>query len=749
MGGASSTRKSKTGSGKRLEDTVLPYESPASFKLRSKFLQGRKCGLLIEDELAIWLDRGKPVELQAVIKTLQEQMNIIVSSDVLKTVFGVGPILSWEELSNVVLGLWYNPAIGGLYQALLNDREELTPDLWREFLSEFQGYPDECIEGANEEFITFGSRKAIPSDAGTFAEALLGPANCAFSPILGAMQRFDRPITEYFFSIAKVRHFDDCSSPLQKLKKLMDTVRNNAARVIEFECSGDSVEEADGVQAESKEEEEEEEEEDDTGSEPRVFGDIYPDGTPSSALPTLREALKMMLDAMEDVWLDTSGPHAPLCSQTGERLEGGPLFMLIISVNNKCSDATQRRIGAVIKQVLGSRIDCPPPNTDGTVWSPLQLAGKVLLVVSNKTTDSSSTTPPAPPARTSFSSDATNASQDSSASGKLRPVVQELLDMAHMHMLCVSDIRPILDQAKSRSELRQLLQRVVLTLTQAELCAHIMELTSITSMLMVHVQSKKRLVYEEKKANLLFANKGSEYVVHGGEEDKRTKVQFSELPLNDWNTCEARFETEKVLVETNESVDPLRGWRFGAQMVPADYGCADKDPSLHAMCLFKQHGGLGFVPRLPRDVFRSLPGYVDQYFGFPTEYATSLFVTVLSASRIPRLETIQEPFMRVHCNNGTGLKQIALTSTVRDNGFNCVWEEDFEFKLHVNDLGAAATLIFSIGDRDKVKGETTAFTFVPLWGLQTGYRSLPLFDANGAPVTGGSVLLHLDWEEFE
>mmetsp|Transcript_21422 Transcript_21422/g.37847 ORF Transcript_21422/g.37847 Transcript_21422/m.37847 type:complete len:269 (+) Transcript_21422:1-807(+) len=268
-----------------------------------------------------------------------------------------------------------------------------------------------------------------------------------------------------------------------------------------------------------------------------------------------------------------------------------------------------------------------------------------------------------------------------------------------------------------------------------------MELSSITDMLLIHVQTSKRTILQKKEGNLLQREDDQ-----GRDQDTRHVVQFSELRPGE--TCKVVMEDENVQEIQNDEVEPLRGWRYGAQIVPVNaYG--HDEASLQNASLFIQHGGCGYVPRMPRETFADTKGFIDLYDDFCNEYARSLFVTVLSACRVPRDQELTQPYLRMYCNNGTGLKQVAITSTVEDNGYNLIWEEDFEFKFHINDLNSAACILFALHDRNQLALDTFAWASIPLWGLQTGYRRVQIFDMNHKPVPGAILFLHFDWEPEE
>ncbi|GBG32298.1 1-phosphatidylinositol 4,5-bisphosphate phosphodiesterase [Hondaea fermentalgiana] len=605
--------------------------------------------------------------------------------------------ISLKDVARVYMDVSYNPSIGAIFAALIKERDQLTETIWNEFQTDFQGTPLSQIASITQVVRDYSDLEGPPVTASQFEEFLLSPANSAFDPRLDALRRFDRPLSEYFVQVAKIQDCDTMSAE-DMIKRYASCIRRGA-RVVELECSGGA---SDG--------------------EPRVFADTRAEDLPLDTLPTLLDTLKAIVAEMNEVDGLGSASKSPkdlTCMATGTKINAMPL-LVIVTVQRSCDETMQRRISTQLREVFGSKMDKLPLNDNGSIWSPIQLDSRVLVIMSQTMVgnlDAEGNLTPGP------------------------PLVSELSDIAHLRMVTVHEIRPILDQAKSRKDLRRLLQGLVLTLASVELCAHIMELSSITDMLLIHVQTSKRTILQKKEGNLLQRDDDQ-----GRDQDTRHVVQFSELRPGE--TSQLIMKEESLTEVQNDEVEPLRGWRYGAQIVPV-HTFGHEEASLQHASLFCQHGSCGFVPRMPREAFEDVTGFIDLYDDFCNEYARSLFVTVLSACRVPRAQELTQPYLRMYCNNGTGLKQVAITSTVEDNGYNLIWEEDFEFKFHINDLNSAACILFALHDRNQLGMETFAWASIPLWGLQTGYRRVQIFDLDHKPVPGAILFLHFDWEPEE
>jgi len=680
-----------------------PFETTMSYRIRVKFQLDESGAaeefsrLMKELESVFGSAAGSSAvarfKIEDMLERLHASMNIAVTKKKMQKYYGFyAEDLSIREIGRLFNDISYNPTIGAIYAALLRERDQLSDQVWQEFQMHYQGLSQQSISDVTSIIEQYCQGKGPPKSAIGFERFLLSKANSAFHPRLQELRRFNRPISEYFIQVARIPDVKHFSSEPERVVQAYAQCISRGARVVEFLCSGGA---SDGK--------------------PRVFSDSFPENTPADVLPRLQDVLEACEKELSRVQ-NTSAGRGNLSRKQHSTCKRLPLIVCI-SVDGTCSESYQLEIVKSLKDVFGSKLGCPPLNDDGTIWSISQLEGKILVV------------------SPSFMMGGVD-EEGNVVLGE--PVSNELQQTCHLRMVTVNELRPILDQASSRRDLRKLLQGVVLTVGNAELCAHIMELSSITDMLLVHVQTSKRSVAAGKKGNLIQRDE-----TDPAHQDTRHVVQYSEL--RDERAPEIICKQESIVEEKMEELEPLRGWRYGAQMVPVEMHSFE-EASLQAAALFKQHGANGFVPKVPRDMFFDQTGFIDLYGDFGHDYARSLFITVLSATRIPRDQVVEEPFLKVFCNNGTGLKQVAITSTVEDNGFNLVWEEDFEFKFHINDINAAACLIFTIHDRIDLQNKALTWASVPLWGLQTGYRSLQLFNTNGNEVDNAVLFLHFDWE---
>mmetsp|Transcript_35582 Transcript_35582/g.56941 ORF Transcript_35582/g.56941 Transcript_35582/m.56941 type:complete len:698 (+) Transcript_35582:399-2492(+) len=672
-----------------------PQESSTRHRIRVKFQQH---GLVEHTGVNLKIikefgDNPRPVG--EVLDILSRLSCADIPMSLVKTVFGSNKnSITREELGQFIADISYNPSIGAVWWSLLGDSDKLTDHGWDIFLTEFQGIADSRL-AMEKEFLSSHLPFHFPSMSHEFARYICSDINSAFKPALQKLQRYDRPLSEYFIKVGNVIEFSGAEGFERLIKCVTD-----GSRLIKLDIHG-------GAQ----------------DGKPRVLQERYPEGTPLDSLPSFVDVVTRLENAIASVYetktLDT------YCYETKQNVGRMPL-LLMLEFYTSCDEGIQNHVCDSLQEVFGQALDTPKQNENGLIWSPIQLAGKIVIVAPHTLREKEPAVvakgedPPTPV-----------------------PLSKRVLDMISFRMVTVAEIRPILDMAKSRADLKFSLQQLVLTLTPLDVCVHITELSSITDMLLVYVQTGKRRKLMKKKSNLVVRN--NEEYERLKDQDTRFAIEFSELDPAEVVTVACSDQNKgPILVDTQDFVEPLRGWRYGAQIIPVDAN-SHLEFSLLNTALFKQNAN-GFVAKSPMDMFQNHPNFTNLFESFNPDYARSLFVTVLSANRIPRDGVCTEPYVKIECNNGTGLKQVAITSSVEDNGYVCTWEEDFEFKFHIADLNSSACLLFTIGDRKELQGGELAFAAVPIWGLQTGYRNLQVCKLDGTPVEDSKLIVHFDWE---
>ena len=89
-------------------------------------------------------------------------------------------------------------------------------------------------------------------------------------------------------------------------------------------------------------------------------------------------------------------------------------------------------------------------------------------------------------------------------------------------------------------------------------------------------------------------------------------------------------------------------------------------------------------------------------------------------------------------------KKVACTGTVKNNSFNPVWNETFQFKITCPEL---ALVLFRVLDNRLLRGDVTVAEYcLPMKCMQTGYRMIALQDKHGDRIgpTGLFVDISID-----
>jgi len=110
---------------------------------------------------------------------------------------------------------------------------------------------------------------------------------------------------------------------------------------------------------------------------------------------------------------------------------------------------------------------------------------------------------------------------------------------------------------------------------------------------------------------------------------------------------------------------------------------------------------------------------------------TTVKITFISAQQLPKSGQtakgdIIDPYVSLEVFGADGQIKKAKTKTVRDNGFNPMWEETSEFLVFDPEL---TMLRFAIMDEGVKEDQLVAYNTFPLNMLTLGYRHIPLYDA--------------------
>ncbi|XP_036412446.1 1-phosphatidylinositol 4,5-bisphosphate phosphodiesterase delta-1b isoform X2 [Colossoma macropomum] len=193
----------------------------------------------------------------------------------------------------------------------------------------------------------------------------------------------------------------------------------------------------------------------------------------------------------------------------------------------------------------------------------------------------------------------------------------------------------------------------------------------------------------------------------------------------------------------SSNYDPVPLWNAGCQIVALNFQTPGPEMDLN-QGLFGRNGLCGYILK---------PSYLrDKASEFDPITLTrgpwlkhkELHVMVISAQQLPKVSqktaSIVDPLVRVEIHGVPADEAEKETRHIQNNGFNPMWNENFQFDLYVPEL---ALVRFVVEDYDAVSnndfiGQCT----VPFTSLQSGYRHVPLFNKNGDLLSSAGLFVH-------
>ncbi|MEE6499927.1 hypothetical protein FKM82_003640 [Ascaphus truei] len=188
----------------------------------------------------------------------------------------------------------------------------------------------------------------------------------------------------------------------------------------------------------------------------------------------------------------------------------------------------------------------------------------------------------------------------------------------------------------------------------------------------------------------------------------------------------------------SSNYDPLRLFQCGAQMVALNYQTPDRYMQIN-YSMFSHNGRCGYV--LQPECMRQ-----DSYDPSDSKRQLQMILTikVIGARHLPKSgRGIACPFVEVEICGGEYDNNKFKTSVVNDNGLNPVWttaQEQVFFEIHEPDL---AFLRFVVYEEDMFSDPNfLAQATMPIRGLKTGFRSVPLKNGYSESIELASLLVN-------
>jgi len=199
----------------------------------------------------------------------------------------------------------------------------------------------------------------------------------------------------------------------------------------------------------------------------------------------------------------------------------------------------------------------------------------------------------------------------------------------------------------------------------------------------------------------------------------------------------------------SDNYNPMPMWNCGSQMVSLNYQTGDKPMQIN-QAKFMDNGGCGYLLR-PEIMFQD--GYSPSDSAAPADHGSvtplELSVRVIAARHLYRYgkegvshrRGLVSPSVEVELIGAEYDNVKQRTRTIRDNGLNPVWDEEF----HLVILNPALALLrLSVYDEDMFGDPSfIGHSTLPVSLVQGGYRSVQLKNGHSEQLELSSLLLKI------
>uniref|UniRef100_A0A673FUT5 Phosphoinositide phospholipase C n=1 Tax=Sinocyclocheilus rhinocerous TaxID=307959 RepID=A0A673FUT5_9TELE len=273
---------------------------------------------------------------------------------------------------------------------------------------------------------------------------------------------------------------------------------------------------------------------------------------------------------------------------------------------------------------------------------------------------------------------------------------------------------------------------------------------------------------QEKKSSLLkLAKELSDIVIYcksvhfHGFEDSQDKQSFYEMAsFKEGKAVKLAEESANDYIHHNidklsriypaglrtdsSNYNPVPLWNAGCQIVALNFQTACPEMDLNRG-LFLQNGQSGY--NLKPSYLRDRDTKFDPITlpDGPWLKNKTLHVMVISAQQLPKVSerksSIVDPVVKVQVYGVPADTTMVETQYIENNGFNPMWNENFQFDVRVPDL---ALVRFSIEDYDSSSNNEFIGQYtLPFNSLKKGYHHVPLLTKNGDHLSSAGLFVHI------
>ncbi|XP_039983240.1 1-phosphatidylinositol 4,5-bisphosphate phosphodiesterase delta-1a isoform X1 [Xiphias gladius] len=195
----------------------------------------------------------------------------------------------------------------------------------------------------------------------------------------------------------------------------------------------------------------------------------------------------------------------------------------------------------------------------------------------------------------------------------------------------------------------------------------------------------------------------------------------------------------------SSNYNPVPMWNIGCQIVALNFQTSSKEMYLN-QGRFLPNGFCGYV--LKPEFQRSLSSQFDPntLTKGPWLKRKTFHVMVISGQQLPKINkdkhrSIVDPLVRVEIYGVPADNASRETHHIENNGFNPMWNESFQFDIHVPEL---AMVQFVVEDYDSTSQNDLVGQYCqPLTSVQNGYRHVPLLTKRGDVICSAGLFVHL------
>ncbi|XP_074549392.1 1-phosphatidylinositol 4,5-bisphosphate phosphodiesterase delta-1a isoform X1 [Halichoeres trimaculatus] len=195
----------------------------------------------------------------------------------------------------------------------------------------------------------------------------------------------------------------------------------------------------------------------------------------------------------------------------------------------------------------------------------------------------------------------------------------------------------------------------------------------------------------------------------------------------------------------SSNYNPVPMWNVGCQIVALNFQTPYKEMHIN-QGRFLPNGFCGYI--LKPEFQRSLSSQFDPntLTNGPWLQKKTFHVMVISAQQLPKInkdkhKSIVDPLVRVEIYGIPADNASKETHYIENNGFNPMWNERFQFDVHVPEL---AMVRFVVEDYDSTSQNDLIGQYcLPLTSVQSGYRHIPLLTKRGDVICSAGLFVHL------